>query len=128
MPEPPDPATLDPAKLASMRCEVASADTRPLTAADIDRLRTGIDAAWRVDGVRLVREFRVSTFGAAFGLATRIALLAEGQNHHPTMTVGWGRLTVTWTTEAIGAISANDLIMTAKVDRLVERGFALKDE
>ena len=30
-----------------------------------------------------------------------------------------GRLTVTWTTDAIGALSANDLIMAAKVDRLV---------
>ena len=29
--------------------------------------------------------------------------------------------------DAIGAISANDLIMAAKVDRMVERGLALKD-
>jgi 4a-hydroxytetrahydrobiopterin dehydratase len=128
MAEPLDPATLDPARLASMRCEVASADTRSLTQDEIDRLRAGIDPAWRIDGQRLVREFRLSTFSAAFGLATRIALLAEGQNHHPTMTVGWGRLTISWTTDALNALSANDLIMAAKVDRLVERGLALKDE
>lgn len=31
------------------------------------------------------------------------------------------------TTDAIGGISANDLIMAAKVDRLVDRGLAIKD-
>ena len=74
-----------------------------------------------------MREFAFSTFGAAFGLATRVALLAEGQNHHPALDVAWGRLTVTWTTDAIGGLSANDVIMAAKVDRLVDRGLALKD-
>ena len=69
---------------------------------------------------RLVRVFAFPTFAAAFGLATRIALLAESQNHHPALDVAWGRLTVTWTTDAIGALSANDLIMAAKVDRLVD--------
>ena len=85
------------------------------------------DSAWRVEDDRLVRDFAFPTFAAAFGLATRIALLAEGSNHHPAIEVAWGRLTVTWTTDAIGAISANDVIMAAKVDRLVARGLALKD-
>ena len=75
----------------------------------------------------LTREFRFPTFAAAFGLATRIALLAEGANHHPTMTLSWGRLEVAWSTDAIGGLSANDPIMAAKVDRLVSRGLNLKD-
>ena len=65
--------------------------------------------------------------GAAFGLATRIALLAETQNHHPMMLVSWGSLEVSWSTDAIGALSENDFVMAAKVDRLVARGLNLKD-
>jgi 4a-hydroxytetrahydrobiopterin dehydratase len=118
---------LDPAKLASQRCAPADADTPALASDEVERLRSGIDASWSIESDRLVREFRFPTFAAAFGLATRIALLAEAQGHHPTLGIEWGRLSVTWTTDAIGAISANDLIMAAKVDRLVEKGFSLKE-
>ena len=98
-----------------------------LTDEEIQRLRSGVDANWSLESDRLVREFRFATFGAAFGFATRIALLAEAQGHHPTMEIAWGWLRVAWTTDAIGAISINDMIMAAKVDRLVERGFGLKE-
>jgi 4a-hydroxytetrahydrobiopterin dehydratase len=118
---------LEPEKLASQRCVPADADTPALSDEEIHRLRSGVDATWLVETDRLAREFRFATFGAAFGLATRIALLAESQGHHPTIEIAWGWLRVAWTTDAIGAISINDLIMAAKVDRLVARGLALKD-
>ena len=60
-------------------------------------------------------------------LATRIAQLAESQGHHPTLEVAWGRLIVIWTTDAIEGLTTNDLVMAAKVDRLVARGLALQD-
>jgi 4a-hydroxytetrahydrobiopterin dehydratase len=118
---------LDPTTLASKRCVAADDSTPTLPAEEVRRLAAGLDPAWRVVDDRLVRDFAFPSFAAAFGLATRIALLAEGQNHHPSLDVAWGRLTVTWTTDAIGGLSANDLIMAAKVDRLVARGLALKD-
>ena len=118
---------LDPATLASQRCPPADAGTPTLAADEIERLRAGLDRGWTVAGDRLTRTFSFPTFGAAFGLATRIALLAEAQGHHPSMEVAWGRLVVAWTTDAVGGITANDVIMAAKVDRLVDRGFAIKD-
>ncbi len=118
---------LEPGNLASATCSPADASTPALEPDEVRRLAAGLDAAWRIGDASLTREFRFSTFSAAFGLATRIALLAEGQGHHPAMELAWGRLVVTWQTDAIGAISANDLIMAAKVDRMVARGLAVKD-
>ena len=118
---------LDPATLATQRCSTADSDTPPLTGEEVKRLASGIDAGWRVESDRLIREFWFTTFAAAFGLATRIALLAEAQGHHPALDIAWGWLRVTWTTDAIGTLSLNDMIMAAKVDRIVERGFALKE-
>ena len=118
---------LDPATLATRRCVPADHSTERLPAEEVERLRAGLDAAWRVEGDRLVRDFAFPTFAAAFGLATRVALLAEDQNHHPAMEVAWGRLSIAWTTDAIGGLSTNDLIMAAKVDRLVGRGLAIRD-
>ena len=118
---------LDPEKLASARLTAADDSTPAISLDEATRLSAGLDAAWRIDGQRPTREFRFPTFAAAFGLATRVALLAESQNHHPTMEISWGRLVVTWTTDAIGALSENDFVMAAKVDRLVSRGLGLKD-
>jgi 4a-hydroxytetrahydrobiopterin dehydratase len=118
---------LDPAKLATQRCSIADSGTPPLTREEVERLAYGIDADWRVESDRLIREFRFTTFAAAFGLATRIALLAEAQGHHPALDIAWGWLRVTWTTDAIGTLSLNDMIMAAKVDRIVEKGLALKE-
>lgn len=119
--------SLDPGKLASATMSPADESTPPVESDEAARLASGLDPAWRVDDHRLAREFRFPTFAAAFGLATRIALLAEAQGHHPALDIAWGLLRVTWTTDAIGALSLNDLIMAAKVDRLVERGLALKE-
>ena len=121
------PTELDPATLASQRCVPADDSTPALSSGEVARLAAGLDPAWHVLQDRLVREFAFPTFAAAFGLATRIALLAEGQNHHPALEIAWGRLVVTWTTDAIAGLSSNDLIMAAKVDRMVARGLALKD-
>lgn len=120
-------ATLDPKKLATATMTSADESTQPVSTDEAADLANGLDGAWRIDGTRLTREFRFPTFAAAFGLATRIALLAEAQGHHPAMELSWGRLVVSWTTDAIGALSANDFIMAAKVDRLVGRGLSLKD-
>ena len=119
---------LDPDRLAAASPTPADASTPALSADEVERLRAGLDGAWRVDGGRLIREFHFPTFAAAFGLATRVVLLAERANHHPTMTLSWGRLEVAWSTDAISGLSANDLIMAAKVDRLVSRGLNLKDD
>lgn len=121
------PAELDPARLASQEAAPVDASTPALPAEEVGRLSAGLDPAWDVRGDRLVRTFRLGGFGGAFALATRIALLAETQGHHPSMEVAWGRLVVTWQTDAIGAITANDLIMAAKVDRIVARGFGIKE-
>jgi 4a-hydroxytetrahydrobiopterin dehydratase len=118
---------LDPARLASAKLVAADTSTLALTPEEASRLRAGLDPDWRIDGVNLTREFRFPTFAAAFGLATRIALLAESQNHHPALDLSWGRLVVTWSTDAIAALSENDFVMAAKVDRLVARGLGLKD-
>ena len=121
------PDELDPATLASQSTSSVDASTPALPSEEVARLATGLDPAWEVTADRIVRTFRFSGFGGAFALATRIALLAETQGHHPAMEVAWGRLVVTWQTDAIGGITANDLIMAAKVDRIVSRGLGIKD-
>ncbi len=105
--------------LARERCVPCTAQTRRLTAAEA-RAEAGDlrEDGWTIDDVAIERTFEFRNFNAAFGFATRIALLAEHEGHHPDMEVGWGRVRVRLTTHAIGGLSRNDLVMAAKIDRL----------
>jgi 4a-hydroxytetrahydrobiopterin dehydratase len=72
----------------------------------------------RDDGGRLSREFRFDDFGGAFGLAARVALLAEAESHHPQIELEWGRVAFkNWTHTASG-LTRNDFILAAKIDQI----------
>jgi 4a-hydroxytetrahydrobiopterin dehydratase len=104
--------------LARERCEDCHPGT-PTLAPEVARaLAATLNPDWALSDTQIERTFTFSSFNAAFGLATRIALLAEAQGHHPDLEVGWGRLHVRLSTHAIGGLSRNDLIMAAKIDHL----------
>ena len=91
----------------------------PLTEDEARELDAQVDRGWRRDGTRrLRREFGFANFRDAFGFATRVALLAEREFHHPELTVSWGSVVVTSWTHTVEGLSRNDYIMAAKIDRL----------
>jgi len=116
------PEPITPESLVRERCAELRADTPPLTTEDTRLLTAAIAREWQIDRAEIRREFTFKTFNAAFGLATRIALLAEAQNHHPELEVAWGRLVVRLTTHSVGRLSRNDFIMAARIDRLAGDG------
>ena len=69
--------------------------TPPLGENEAEALDTHLDHGWQRDGTRqLSREFTFNDFRDAFGFATRVALLAEREFHHPELTVTWGRVSL----------------------------------
>lgn len=117
------PGPAGPAQgLAGERCRELPAGTPPLGDEEARTLSAAIAPEWRVGPDELRREINLKSFSAAFGLATRIALLAEAQGHHPDLEVGWGRLVVHLATHSVGGLSRNDFIMAARIDRLLAGG------
>ena len=110
--------SITPEALARERCVEIRAGTPPLTAQELGSLAAVVADEWQIDEREIRRVFTFKTFNAAFGLATRIALLAEAQGHHPELEVGWGRLVVRLSTHSVGGVSRNDFIMAARIDRL----------
>jgi len=92
--------------------------TAPLTRDEAGALAAAVAREWQIDNGEIRREFTFKTFNAAFGMATRIALLAEAQGHHPELEIGRGRLVVRLSTHSVGGLSRNDFIMAARIDRL----------
>ena len=73
---------------------------------------------WQRHAGGLTREFTFEDFGRAFGLVTRVALLAEAESHHPRMELEWGRATFTTWTQTADGLTRNDFILAAKIDQI----------
>ena len=108
-------------ELTNERCTACRADAPRVTEADIAELRPQIPA-WEMlerDGIpRLERVFKFRNFSEALAFTVRVALLAEGEGHHPALLTEWGRVTVTWWTHKIRGLHRNDFISAAKTDKL----------
>jgi 4a-hydroxytetrahydrobiopterin dehydratase len=52
---------------------------------------------------RLYKAFAFKNFLEALAFAQRVGELAERENHHPRLTVEWGRVLVEWWTHSAGA-------------------------
>ena len=62
--------------------------------------------------------WRFPDFARAFAFVTRIAQLAEQQNHHPEITVGWGHAGIDLWTHDRSGITQKDLDLVTAIDAL----------
>jgi 4a-hydroxytetrahydrobiopterin dehydratase len=111
--------TVSPESLAREHCTDIPSGTPALTPDEVRALTAGLAAEWHVGDGEIRRVFTFPTFNAAFGLATRVALLAEAEAHHPDLEIGWGRLAIRLSTHSVGGLSRNDFILAARIDRLL---------
>jgi 4a-hydroxytetrahydrobiopterin dehydratase len=94
-----------------------------LTPAEIDALLAQ-HPAWELarEGKAIARTFRFKDFSEAWGFMSRVALLAEVQDHHPEWFNVYNRVEVTLTTHDAGesgGLSARDVRMAAAIEGLV---------
>lgn len=67
---------------------------------------------------RLTRAFTFKDFAKAHAFVNEVAKLAEEEWHHPTITYGWGKVELTFSTHSVRGLTENDFIMAAKVHLL----------
>ena len=109
-------------KLSAATCEPCRGGTPPLTDDEIQPLAAEVPE-WSVrdvDGIkRLERLFSFPDFKQAMAFAVRAGEVAEAEQHHPDLHVGWGKVRVEVWTHKIRGLHKNDFILAAKIDRLV---------
>ena len=74
------------------------------------------------DGTAIEAEFSFKGFNAAFGFMTRVALAAEGQNHHPEWSNVYNRVTIRWTTHSEGGVTELDVKLARACGRFAAGG------
>lgn len=66
------------------------------------------------------KTFHFKTFNQAFGLMTRVALMAEKMDHHPEWFNVYNRLEITLATHDAGGLTERDI----RLARFIEQAFA----
>jgi 4a-hydroxytetrahydrobiopterin dehydratase len=108
-------------ELARASCEPCRGGVPPMTSSEIQAMLPEVSgwAVREVDGVpRLERDYTFPDFKTAMAFAVRVGELAEEQQHHPDLHVGWGRVRVETWTHKIHGLHRNDFILAAKVEAL----------
>ncbi|MFM6853535.1 MAG: 4a-hydroxytetrahydrobiopterin dehydratase [Sphingopyxis sp.] len=67
----------------------------------------------------MVATFRFADFSAAFAFMTRVAMLAEQQDHHPQWSNLYNQVTILLTTHDADGLSARDARMAQSIDALL---------
>ncbi|MCY4018153.1 MAG: 4a-hydroxytetrahydrobiopterin dehydratase [Chloroflexi bacterium] len=90
--------------------------TTALSDAEIDEGLAGLND-WSRDGDVLVKSFKFDSYLAGLAFATTVGVIAEGLNHHPDMSIGWRRVTVSFTTHDAGnKLSAKDFAAAKAIE------------
>jgi 4a-hydroxytetrahydrobiopterin dehydratase len=106
--------------LTGKKCVPCEGGALPLTAAEALRLQAQLDSAWTIaaDTQTLKRAFKFKDFHRTMSFVNAVAHIANVEDHHPDLEVGYDYCRVTYSTHAIGGLSENDFICEAKIDRL----------
>ncbi len=90
-----------------------------LTEAERAALRERLPLWTPIEGREAIeRTLKLADFNAAFGLMSRVALVAEKQDHHPEWFNVWNRVTITLTTHDAGGLSARDVALAQAIDAI----------
>lgn len=107
------------------RADLLQASCRHLTERASDaqvRDALAVLTDWSVDGGELQREFRFADYHQTMGFVNAVAGIANSEDHHPEMLVGYNRCALRFSTHSAGGISDNDFICAAKVDDIFLKG------
>ena len=107
--------------LSSKHCESCEGIGAALTEVQVNNLMPQLDAGWEVshDFKMIKKSFSFKDFYQTMAFVNALAWIANVENHHPDLEVGYNYCNVHFTTHALKGLSHNDFICAAKMDKLL---------
>jgi len=104
--------------LAARKCKPCEGGMPPLTPEQAGQLLTQISAEWALieSAHAIQRGFRFRDFYRTMSFVNALAHIANIEDHHPDLEVGYNYCRVKFTTHAVKGLSENDFVCAAKVD------------
>ncbi|GGI80331.1 4a-hydroxytetrahydrobiopterin dehydratase [Legionella impletisoli] len=108
--------------LSTKHCEACEGIGSALNEEQINNLIPQLNKTWKVsiDYKQIHRKFSFKNFYETMAFVNAIAWIANVENHHPDLEVGYNYCNVTFTTHALDGLTQNDFICAAKIDTLLE--------
>ncbi|NLG75242.1 MAG: 4a-hydroxytetrahydrobiopterin dehydratase [Xanthomonadaceae bacterium] len=106
--------------LLQKRCKPCEGGVAPLSKPEAEALMKQLHGDWRLaeDAKSIRREWRFKNFYRTMSFVNAVAHIANTEDHHPDLEIGYGYCRMKFNTHAIGGLSENDFICAAKVDAL----------
>ncbi|MGD0491609.1 MAG: 4a-hydroxytetrahydrobiopterin dehydratase [Steroidobacteraceae bacterium] len=106
--------------LAAKKCVPCEGGVAALAPAEAAELLADLHGDWKLasDSKSLKRALKFKDFYRTMSFVNALAHIANVEDHHPDLEIGYGYCRITYSTHAIGGLSQNDFICAAKIDRI----------
>jgi len=106
--------------LSDKKCMPCEGGIAPLSADAAQQLMRKLAQGWQLDadGKAIRRELSFKNFYRTMSFVNAIAHIANTEDHHPDLELGYNYCRIKFSTHAIGGLSENDFICAAKIDTL----------
>lgn len=111
------------APLSERHCRPCEGGVTPYSREQAQAALAQLASGWRLieDGKAIRCEFAFRDFYHTMSFVNALCHVANTEDHHPDLSVGYNYCHVRFSTHAIDGLSDNDFICAAKIDRLPGR-------
>lgn len=108
--------------LSSKHCESCEGIGTALNAEQVNNLMPQLNNKWKVseNNCCINRDYSFKNFYETMAFVNAIAWIANIENHHPDLEIGYNYCKIKLMTHALKGLSHNDFICAAKIDNLIE--------
>ncbi|HJU07395.1 MAG TPA: 4a-hydroxytetrahydrobiopterin dehydratase [Rhodanobacteraceae bacterium] len=111
---------MDVASLATQHCKPRKGESA-LEQAKIKALLGALPGWELADGGKAIgKVFKFEDFYETLGFVNAVGWMANKQDHHPDLEVGYNRCAVRWSTHDVDGLSMNDFTCAAKMEQIAE--------
>lgn len=75
---------------------------------------------WKAASDAIARTYAFDSYAATIAFVNAVAFVAQREDHHPELRVGYRECTVTFATHSAGGVTLNDAICAARIERLLD--------
>ena len=75
---------------------------------------------WKVDNKTINKEFKFNNFIDAYGFISKVALLSEKMDHHPSWQNTYNIVKIQLTTHDKEGLTTNDIELAESIDKLIQ--------
>lgn len=109
--------------LQALKCEPCHGDAEAISVSEHNTYLQQLPG-WQISSINSVptleKTFEFTHYTQCLAYVHEVGKLAEKNDHHPEMTISWGKVQVRWWTHTISGLHLNDFILAANCDEIAE--------